>query len=74
MVASYAVSRSATFVFVLGERYFGTVTLFVKGQDASHYNFTSALAVHLLRSLAPQLTAMAGSTGTERALLRCPRE
>ena len=74
VVASYAVSRSATFVFVLGERYFGTVTLFVKGQDASHYNFTSALAVRLLRSLAPQLTAMAGSMGTERALLRCPRE
>ncbi|MFX5747795.1 hypothetical protein ABTE19_23005, partial [Acinetobacter baumannii] len=51
VIASRAVSRSATFVFTIGERYFGTVTLHVRGPHAARYNFTSALSVRLLRDL-----------------------
>ncbi len=55
LIADRPVDRTATFVFFLGERFYGTVTAFVSGPDAGHYHFTSALAVSLLKSLAPQL-------------------
>jgi membrane peptidoglycan carboxypeptidase len=51
-------SRTATFVFFVGERFFGTVTAFVPGQEAALYDFTSALPVQLLKSLAPLLMPM----------------
>jgi len=42
-------------VFFIGDRFFGTVTAFVPGAQAAHYHFTSALAVQLLASLAPDI-------------------
>lgn len=63
VIASRAVSRSATFVFVIGERYFGTVTLHVRGPQAARYSFTSALSVRLLRALAPTVVAMNPQAG-----------
>lgn len=48
-----ALSRTATFVFYLGERHFGTLTAFVPGGEASNYSFTSALPVQVLKSMAP---------------------
>ena len=53
--SSRVVDRTATFVFFLGDRYYGTVTAYVSGAAAAKYKFTSALAVQLLKSMAPQL-------------------
>jgi hypothetical protein len=48
-------NRSATFVFVLGDRYFGAITAFVPGESAKNYAFTSAFPVQILKSMAPML-------------------
>jgi hypothetical protein len=50
------VSRAATFVFFLGDRFFGVVTAYVTGPEAARYHFTSALPVQVLKGLAPTLT------------------
>ena len=52
---SRAVNRSATFVFFIGDRFFGTVTAFVPGADANDYKFTSALSTQILKHLLPTL-------------------
>ena len=49
------VDRTATFVFFLGDRFFGTVTAYVPGEGAGRYHFTSGLAVQLLKALEPEL-------------------
>ncbi|MDR5733323.1 MULTISPECIES: transglycosylase domain-containing protein [Caballeronia] len=55
LIESRKVNRTATFVFVIGERFFGTLTAYVREPYAAHYDFTSALAVQLLKSLGPAL-------------------
>ncbi|MDE4920943.1 MULTISPECIES: transglycosylase domain-containing protein [Cupriavidus] len=70
VISSRSVSRSATFVFLLGDRYFGTVTIHVREPYAARYSFTSALSLRVLRSLAPQITAMV-APGSDATLLRC---
>jgi len=61
LVRSRAVSRAATFVFLLGERYFGTVTAYVSGEEADRFQFTSALPVQVLKALTPVLARHLGS-------------
>lgn len=51
-----AMNRTATFVFYLGPRHFGTLTAYVMGPDAAKYRFTSALPVQILKSMGPILT------------------
>jgi membrane peptidoglycan carboxypeptidase len=58
--ASRAVDRTATFVFFLGDRFYGTVTAYVAGKDADAYHFTSALAVSVLKGLAPEIKPLLG--------------
>jgi hypothetical protein len=53
VIESRVVNRSAVFTFVIGERFFGTVTAFVPGSDAAAYSFTSALPVQVLGHLLP---------------------
>jgi len=48
---SRAVNRSATFVFFIGDRFFGTLTAFVPGADAANYEFTSSLSAQVLKNL-----------------------
>ena len=55
LISSRVIDRSATFVFLIGERYFGTVMVYVHEPDAVKYRFTSALPAQLLKSLAPTL-------------------
>ena len=55
--SSRVVSRTATFTFYVGDRYFGVLTAFVPGKQAGRYEFTSALSVSVLRLLAPALNA-----------------
>jgi membrane peptidoglycan carboxypeptidase len=65
-----ALNRTATFVFYLGPRHFGTITAYVVGPDAAQYRFTSGLPVQILRSMGPVLLAhLDGSPGSG-----CPRE
>jgi membrane peptidoglycan carboxypeptidase len=53
--AERKISRSATFVFMIGDRYFGTIMAYVSEPHAARYRFTSALPTQLLKSLGPQL-------------------
>ena len=55
LVSDRPVNRTATFVFFIGDRFFGVVTAFVPGQGAASFRFTSALAVQVLKNLAPRL-------------------
>ena len=55
LVDSRVVSRSATFVFNIDQRYFGSITAYVYGPQAADYDFTSALPVQLLKVLSPSL-------------------
>ncbi len=55
LLESRAVNRSATFVFFIGERFFGTMTAYVAEPYADNYRFTSGLTVQLLKSLTPAL-------------------
>lgn len=58
VIESKAVSRTATFVFYIGDRFFGTLTAFVPNAAAVNFNFTSALPVQILKTLAPTLTPL----------------
>lgn len=53
-------SRTATFVFFIGDRYFGTVTAFVEGPAADQYKFTSALPAQLFKAHAPVIERLMG--------------
>jgi membrane peptidoglycan carboxypeptidase len=64
LVSSRVVDRTATFVFFLGDRFFGTVTAYVPGKEAANYHFTSALAVSLLKALSPELMPLIGAPAT----------
>lgn len=55
LVGSRAVNRTGTFVFYLGERYFGTLTAYVPGKASANFRFTSALPVQVLKGMAPIL-------------------
>lgn len=52
---SRVMNRSATFVFFIGDRFFGTMTAFVPGADAEKYTFTSALSTQVMKHLLPVL-------------------
>ena len=66
LIFQRVVDRTATFVFFLGDRFFGTITAYVPGSVAASYHFTSALAVQLLKAIEPQLEPLLGSTGSDK--------
>ena len=55
VMASTVNNRTATFVFYLGDNYFGTLTAFVPGKGADNFSFTSALPLQVLKGMAPLL-------------------
>jgi membrane peptidoglycan carboxypeptidase len=55
LIESRVVNRTGTFVFYLGDRYFGTLTALVPGPQAAQYEYTSALTAQILKTLLPQL-------------------
>ncbi|OPB10331.1 transglycosylase domain-containing protein [Pseudomonas synxantha] len=55
VLSSKAINRTATFVFYIGDRHFGTLTAFVPGSSAQTFKFTSALPVQVLKGMAPIL-------------------
>jgi membrane peptidoglycan carboxypeptidase len=63
LIKSRVVNRSATFVFNIDERFFGTIIAYVPGAQAAGYDFTSGLPVQLLKVLAPTLMPLVDSSG-----------
>lgn len=76
VLTSRAVSRAATFVFMIGDRFFGTVTAYVPGAAADNYSFTSALPVQVLKTLKPifarHLGNACGAPDVPRTLTEAP--
>ena len=56
VIKSEAVSRTATFAFLLGDRFYGVIGAYVKGTEAADFSFTSALATQVFKILAPALS------------------
>jgi membrane peptidoglycan carboxypeptidase len=61
IISSRVVDRTATFVFFLGDRFYGSATAYVPGQAAANFHFTSALAVQLVKILEPELKPLLDS-------------
>ncbi len=55
VIEDRAVDRTATVVFFIGDRFYGTITAFVSGAVADRYAFTSSLPVQILKMLGPAL-------------------
>ena len=55
LIDERVVNRTATFAFLLGERFFGSITAYVDGPEAEAYGFTSSLPAALMKLLAPAL-------------------
>jgi membrane peptidoglycan carboxypeptidase len=64
LISSRVVDRTGTFVFFIGDRFFGTVTAYVAGAEAANYGFSSALAVQLLKALSPELAPLINMPAT----------
>lgn len=69
LIESRKVNRTATFVFVIDNRFFGTLTAYAHEPYAERYSYTSAMAVQLLKSLGPELAPLFGPppAGAKRA-------
>ena len=48
----------STFMFMIDDRFFGTLTAYVPGEQAAQYEFTSGLPVRLLGYLMPTLSPL----------------
>ena len=66
-MSSRAVSRTGTFAFYIGDRYFGVVTAYVAGPQAANYVFTSALPVTALKLLVSALSSTLDVDAANRA-------
>jgi membrane peptidoglycan carboxypeptidase len=63
LISSRVVNRSATLVFLIGERYFGTMMAYVHEPYAANYKFTSAMPAQLLKTLTPVLLPLVEGGG-----------
>jgi membrane peptidoglycan carboxypeptidase len=72
LVASRVLNRTATFVFYLGDRHFGTLTAFVPGAEVEQYRFTSALPVQILKTMAPLLAPVVAGPPDGRCTVQAP--
>jgi membrane peptidoglycan carboxypeptidase len=68
LLESQAVNRTAVFVFMIDDRFFGTLTTYVPGSEAADYSFTSSLPVQALKTLASTLQPMLQGEGHKTAL------
>ena len=58
VLTSRVVNRTATMVFFLGDRFFGTMTALVPGEEAAKYRFTSSLPSLLIKAMSPALAGV----------------
>ncbi len=63
LISSRVVNRSATLVFLIGDRYFGTLMAYVHEPYAADFRFTSAMPAQLLKVLAPALLPLVDGGG-----------
>jgi len=63
LISSRVVNRSATLVFLIGDRYFGTLMAYVHEPYAADYKFTSAMPAQLLKALVPALLPLVEGRG-----------
>jgi len=67
-------NRTATFVFTVGDRYFGTIVAYVPGEEAGSYKFSSALPVQLFKLLVPGVVkVLAGGPAPAPIVVPPPR-
>jgi membrane peptidoglycan carboxypeptidase len=69
---SRVVNRTATFVFVIDDRYYGVITAFVQGPEAANFAFTSSLPAQIFKTLAPTLSPLLDSDSGARAGVHLP--
>lgn len=74
LLESRVMNRTGTFVFLIGDRFFGTLVAYVAGPKAAGYGFTSALPVQIMKSLAPALQPLIDSAPAMATLGDLPRE
>lgn len=55
LIEDRAINRTSTLVFFIGDRFYGTLTVFVPGPQADDYGFTSSLPAQILRMIGPLL-------------------
>ncbi len=65
LIESRPVHRTATFAFFLDDRFFGTITVFVSGEPAGQFRFTSALPTMLLKTIYPEFAHLIEGAGVD---------
>ncbi len=58
LVRYRVIDRTATVVFFIGDRLYGTITAYVSGAGVDRYTFTSALPLQILKMLGPALEGL----------------
>lgn len=58
VLESKVMNRTATFAFYMGARFFGVMTVFVPGEAAADFHFTSAIAVQIVKDMEPALRGL----------------
>ena len=64
-IGARTMSRTATFVFYVGDRFYGVVTAYVDGPAADGFGFTSGLPVRIVQGLLPDLAPLLRLPGTD---------
>jgi membrane peptidoglycan carboxypeptidase len=64
LLESRKVNRTATFVFMIGGDFFGTITAFAHEPYAARFSYTSAMVVQLLKFLGPTLSPVLERDGS----------
>ncbi len=65
LISERVVNRTATFVFFIGDRFFGVITAYVSGPTAGNYAFSSSLPVAVLKMMLPNLSPLLEITEEE---------
>lgn len=73
LIESKFISRAATFVFFLGDRFFGVITAYVAGPNAEQYHFTSSLPVQIMKFLKPTLSPLVNRTSNNPGSVPVPK-
>jgi membrane peptidoglycan carboxypeptidase len=62
LLQSRRINRTATFVFFIGTRWFGTISAYAHEPYAATYHYTSAMTVQLLKDLSAELSRLSRYT------------
>jgi hypothetical protein len=58
LISTRAISRKATFVFYIGDRFYGVATAYVEGPNAERFRFTSGLPLRVVKLLLPRISEL----------------